>query len=77
MTVEELLLEPLRIHKIVEEEKMHSEVERLLALVGLKHSEKDKISKPIKWWTKSAGNHCSGNSNPSKKLLYVMSRCQL
>ncbi len=43
MTVEELLLEPLRIHKIVEEEKMHSEVERLLALVGLKHSEKDKF----------------------------------
>lgn len=43
MTVSELLLEPLRIHKIVEKSEMDSEVDRLLTLVGLKTSEKNKF----------------------------------
>jgi ABC-type glutathione transport system ATPase component len=43
MTVSELLLEPLRIHKIVEKSELDSEVDRLLTLVGLKTSEKNKF----------------------------------
>jgi peptide/nickel transport system ATP-binding protein/oligopeptide transport system ATP-binding protein len=42
MTVEELLTEPLRIHRIVAEKEMEGEVGRLLGLVGLSLREKCK-----------------------------------
>ncbi|MCF8020636.1 MAG: ATP-binding cassette domain-containing protein [Vallitaleaceae bacterium] len=43
MTVSELLLEPLMIHKIVKKAELDREVDRLLSLVGLKASEKNKF----------------------------------
>jgi peptide/nickel transport system ATP-binding protein/oligopeptide transport system ATP-binding protein len=42
MTVEELLTEPLRIHRIVMEKELDGEVDRLLGLVGLSRREKGK-----------------------------------
>ena len=42
MTIEALLSEPLKIHKIVTAQAIDSEVSRLLALVGLTDSEKKK-----------------------------------
>lgn len=42
MTIEALLSEPLKIHKIVTSQEVDSEVSRLLALVGLTDAEKKK-----------------------------------
>jgi peptide/nickel transport system ATP-binding protein/oligopeptide transport system ATP-binding protein len=47
MTIEELLIEPLKIHKIVPNEQLTSEVDRLLGLVGLAKSEKLKLPSEI------------------------------
>lgn len=43
MTVDELLKEPLKIHKIVKDSEMDQEVERLLEQVGLSPSERWKL----------------------------------
>lgn len=43
MTIEELLSEPLKIHKIVSPDKINDEVDRLMGLVGLPTSEKSKF----------------------------------
>lgn len=43
MTIEELISEPLRLHKIVVENSMSSEVDRLLIQVGLSPAEKHKF----------------------------------
>lgn len=43
MTIEELLSEPLLIHKIVPKDSINQEVDRLMGLVGLSASEKHKF----------------------------------
>jgi len=44
MTITELLMEPLKIHRIVKETEYNSEIDRLLSMVGL--SPKEKIKYP-------------------------------
>ena len=60
------MIEPLRIFDIVERNSIDDEVDKLLLMVGISPSEKIKISKPIKRWTKSADNHCSGDCYKTK-----------
>lgn len=43
MTIEELIKEPLEIHKVVNSSKYDAEVDRLLAMVGLSSSERKKF----------------------------------
>lgn len=43
MTIEELIMEPLKIHKIVSESEYDTEVDRLLTMVGLSHTERKKF----------------------------------
>ncbi len=43
MTVEELLIEPLKIHQVVEKKDYDTEVNRLMGLIGLDVSERKKI----------------------------------
>lgn len=43
MTIEELIKEPLEIHKVVSESELEEEVDRLLAMVGLSTSERKKF----------------------------------
>jgi peptide/nickel transport system ATP-binding protein/oligopeptide transport system ATP-binding protein len=43
MTVEELILEPLKIHRVVKVDDMNLEVDRLLEIVGLSKTERKKF----------------------------------